>query len=156
VLPPIVEVNSMYGKDVENEVSKIIEKFGCASVANAMREVMMHEFHASAPGSKVKGLNPLKSLYLENSDQIRLFDHARFYPGFVVFHPYSLTKQDVEFLTQACTDLELEFRIDGASDRVFGAGVRIIVFVPGRVTTENLDKSSALELTPSMIRQIMS
>ena len=143
----------MYRNDVENEVSDIIEKYGCVSVANAMREVLMQEYHVPAMG--VKGQNPLKRLYLENSDRITLFDHARFYPGFVVFHPYSLTKQDVDFLTQACTDLELEFRIDGSSDRVFGAGVRIIVFIPGKVSRQNLDKSSALGVTPSMIRQII-
>ena len=107
------------------------------------------------PGSKVKGLNPLKKLYLENGNRIRLFDHARFYPGFVVFHPYSLIKDDLEFLVEACNELELGFRIDGASDRVFGSGVRIIVFVPGQVSIENLQKSSPFSVTPSMINQIL-
>ena len=131
----------MYHSEIENEISAIVKKFGCESVANAVGEVFMHEYHKTAPGSKVKGLNPLKKLYLENGNKIRLFDHARFYPGFVVFHPYSLVKEDLEFLVEACNELELGFRIDGASDRVFGSGVRIIVFVPGKVSIENLEKS---------------
>ena len=91
----------MYNSEIENEISAVVKKFDCESVANAIREVFMHEYHKSAPGSKVKGLNPLKKLYLENGNRIRLFDHARFYPGFVVFHPYSLIKDDLEFLVEA-------------------------------------------------------
>lgn len=146
----------MYRKDVENEIYKLIERYDCPTVVNAIREVMLHEIHDESKMG-VKGNPILKRFVLDNREEHRLlFDHARFYPGFVVFHPYSLTKNDLETLTQVCNDAELGIRIDGSSDRVFGSGVRIIVFVPGSVTTENLDKASPFGLTPSMIRQIMS
>jgi hypothetical protein len=146
----------MYRKDVENEIYKLIERYDCPTVVNAIREVMLHEIHDESK-TGVKGNPILKRFVLDNRKEHRLlFDHARFYPGFVVLHPYSLTKNDLETLTQACNDAELGIRIDGSSDRVFGSGVRIIVFVPGSVTPENLDKASPFGLTPSMIRQIIS
>ena len=116
--------------ELKQNISKLIKKEGGAfSVINAVNEVFLHNIRDESRMNMAGKKEIFRNFHKRNcNEHPRLLDHARWYPGLIVYHPYQITQNDMLFLTEECSEHGLDFLIDGSSDRVLGFGVRLIIY----------------------------
>ena len=115
---------------LREHVGKLIgEKNGAFEIINIVNDVFLHEVHDESKTNMTGKKRVFQEFHNRNYANYRkLLDHARWYPGLIVYHPYKISQDDMMFLTRECADHGLKFTIDGSSDRVLGFGVRLIIY----------------------------
>tara|TARA_B100001564_G_scaffold347819_1_gene348986 strand:+ start:135 stop:554 length:420 start_codon:yes stop_codon:yes gene_type:complete len=111
-------------------VIKLIGKEnGASEVINVLNSIFTHKVHDESKMNMTGKKKVFRDFHNRNyTEHHTLLDHARWYPGLIVYHPYKITQSDMMFLTEECNNHGLKFSIDGSTDRVLGYGVRLIIY----------------------------